>query len=128
MLNTNEGLQLNKDISYVNLALAIKVVGKEALKLGIIRETQDVTRLIVNEGVYLGVEVGRNRIIARKTIVAAGPQTPRLLESSKVKFPDDFFTIASVRVATISLYKAEFYKIKSILILIIENGISYLIY
>ncbi len=73
MLNTNEGLWLNEDISYVNSASAVKAVGEEALKLGVIRETQDVTRLIVNEGVYLGVEVGRDRIIARKTIVAAGP-------------------------------------------------------
>jgi hypothetical protein len=73
MFNTGEGLWLNKDINYIDSALTVKVVGEEVLKLGIKRETKDITRFIVNEGVYLGVEVGYNRVIARKTIVAAGP-------------------------------------------------------
>jgi len=128
MLNTDEGLWLNEDIGYVDSASAVEAVGEEASKLGVIRETQDVTRLIVNEGVCLGVEAGRDRIIAGKTIVAAGPWTPGLLESSKVEFPDDFFTIAGVGVATMSLHEAEFCEMKSMPILVTENGMSYLIY
>jgi sarcosine oxidase/L-pipecolate oxidase len=57
-LNTGKKLWLNEDIGYVDSALAVKAVVKKVLKLGVIRETKDVTKLIINEGVCLGVKAG----------------------------------------------------------------------
>ncbi|KAL9125162.1 MAG: hypothetical protein Q9217_005594 [Psora testacea] len=121
-LNTGEELWLNEDISYVDSALAVEAVAKEASLLGVIRETKDVTRLIINEGVCLGVEADHCRVIAGKTIIAAGPWTPGLLESSKVEFPNDFFTVAGVGVATMPLREAEFNELKSMPILVTGSG------
>lgn len=88
----------------------------------------DVTRLIVNEGVCLGVETDHSRVTARKTIVVAGPWTPGLLESSKVKFLENFFIVAGVGVATMPLDEAKFSEMKSMPILVTECGMFYLIY
>jgi sarcosine oxidase/L-pipecolate oxidase len=127
-LNSDEELWLNENIGYVDSALALEAVAEEASRLGVIRETKDVTRLIVNEGVCLGVEADQYRVIAGKTIIAAGPWTPGLLESSKVEFPDDFFTVAGVGVATMPLDEAEFSELKFMPILVTESGMSYFIY
>ena len=127
-LSTGEKLWLNEDVGYVDSALAVGAVAEEASRLGVIRQTEDVTRLIVNEGVCLGVEVNQHRVIAGKTVIAAGPWTPGLLESSKVEFPIDFFTVAGVGVATIPLHDTEFSELESMPILVTENGMSYLIF
>lgn len=126
-INTGEELWLNKDIGYVDSALAVEAVAEEASKLGVIRKTKDVTRLVVEEGFCLGVEADNRRVIAGKTIIAAGPWTPGLLESSKVEFPTDFFIIAGVGVATMPLHEAEFSKLKSMPILVTEGGMFYLV-
>ena len=127
-LNTGEELWLNEDIGYVDSALAVEAVAEEASIRGVIRETKDVTRLIVNEGICLGVEADHYRVTAGKTIIAAGPWTPGLLESSKVEFPDDFFTVAGVGVATMPLHEAEFSELKSMPILVTESGMFYSAY
>ncbi len=88
------------------------------------RETKDVTRLVVNEGVCLGVEADRGRT----TIIAAGPWTPGLLQSSNVEVPTDFFTVAGVGVATMPLSEAEFRELESMPILVTKGGMFYFIY
>ncbi len=127
-LKTDEELWLNEDIGYVDSASAVEAVAEEASSLGVVRKIMNVTRLIVNEGVCLGVETDHSRVTAGKTIVAAGPWTPGLLESSKIKFPDDFFTVAGVGVATMPLEDAEFSEMESMPILVTECGMSYFIY
>jgi sarcosine oxidase / L-pipecolate oxidase len=127
-LDTGEELWLNEDIGYVDSALAVEAVAEEASKLGVVRETKDVTRLVVDEGFCLGVEADHCKVIAGKTIIAAGPWTPGLLESSKVEFPTDFFTIAGVGVATMPLHEAEFSELESMPILVTESGMFYFVY
>ena len=124
-LGTGEELWLNENIGYVDSALAIEAVAEEASKLGVKREKKDVTRLIVNEGVCLGVEANNCTILAGTTIVAAGPWTPDLLQSSKVEVPTDFFTVAGVGVATMPLHDAEFRELESMPILVTDSGIFY---
>jgi sarcosine oxidase/L-pipecolate oxidase len=125
-LDPGEGLWLNEDIGYVDSALALEAVAKEASNLGVVREKKDVTRIIVIDGICQGVEAaGGGSVAAENTIVAAGPWTPRLLENSKVGFPHDFFTVAAVGVATIALDEAEFDELKSMPILVTESGVSY---
>jgi len=92
------------------------------------RETKDVTRLVVNEGVCLGVEADHGIFIAGTTIIAAGPWTPGLLQSSNVEVPTNFFTVAGVGVATMPLSEAEFRELESMPILVTESGIFYFIY
>jgi len=72
-LNTGEKLWLNEDIGYVDSALAVEAIAEEASRLSVIRETKDVTKLIVNEEVCLGVEADQYRVTTGKTIIAAGP-------------------------------------------------------
>lgn len=127
-LNNGETLWLNEDIGYVDSALAVGAVAEEASRLGVIRQKEDVTRLIINEGVCLGVEADQYRVIAGKTIISAGPWTPALLKHSNVDFPNDFFTLAGVAVATMTLHDAEFSELKSMPILVTEDGMAHLIY
>jgi sarcosine oxidase / L-pipecolate oxidase len=124
-LDPGEELWLNKNIGYVDSALALEAVAKEASTLGVVREKKDVTRLIVNDGICQGVEADGDSVAAENTVVAAGPWTPRLLEISKVEFPDGFFTVAAVGVATIALDEAEFDDLKAMPILVTEGGVSY---
>lgn len=124
-LNTDEELWLNEEVGYVDSALAVEAIADQASTLGVTRETKDVTRLIVNEGICLGVEADHYRVIAEKTIIAAGPWTPGLLNSSQVEFPGDFFTVAGVGVATMPLHEAEFSELKSMPILVTESGMFY---
>lgn len=124
-LDPSEGLWLNEDIGYVDSALALEAVAKEASNLGVVREKKDVTRLIVDNGICQGVEsAGGDSVAAENTVVAAGPWTPGLLENSKVEFPHDFFTVAAVGVATMALDEAEFDELKSMPILVTESGVS----
>ena len=127
-LATGEELWLNENIGYVDSASAVEAVAKEASKLGVTRETKDITRLIVNDGLCIGVEADYCRVIAGTTIVAAGPWTPGLLQKSRVEVPTEFFTVAGVGVATMPLHEAEFRELESMPILVTESGIFYFIY
>jgi hypothetical protein len=54
--------------------LAVEVITKEVLILGVRREKKDVTRLVVDRGVCRGVKAGDYSIVVKKeTVVAAGP-------------------------------------------------------
>ena len=127
-LGIGEELWLNENIGYVDSALAVEAVADEASKLGVKREKKDVTRLVVNEGVCLGVEADNCTIVAGTTIIAAGPWTPDLLQSSRVEVPTGFFTIAGVAVATMPLLEAEFRELESMPILVTGSGMFYFIY
>ena len=123
-LKASEELRFNENINYINFDIVIKAVVKKALILGIKREKKDVIKLIINGGACRGIKVSDYNIIAKKeTVVAASPQTPRLLERSKVEFPSDYFTIITVRVTTMPLKEKEFDELKSILILVIKDGV-----
>lgn len=123
-LEAGEEMWLNEDIGYADFKLAVGAVAGKASLLGVTRMKEEVTKLIVNEGVCQGVEVGDDRFLATKTIVAAGPWTPRILERSEVGFPSDFFTVAGVGVATIDLEEKEFHELKSMPIIVTGGGLS----
>ena len=123
-LGPGEELWLNENIGYVDSDLAVEAVAKTASMLGVIREKKDVTRLVVDGGVCRGVEAGDYSIVVETTVVATGPWTPGLLEISKVEFPQDFFTIAGVGVATMPLKEEEFHALKSMPMLVTERGAS----
>jgi glycine/D-amino acid oxidase-like deaminating enzyme len=123
-LAAGEELRLNEDIGYVDCDLAMEAVAKEASTLGVIRVKKDVTKLMVEGGVCLGVEAGDDRVTADTTIVAAGPWTPGLLDRSQVLFPQDFFTVAGVGVATMPLTEEEFDELKTMPILVTMGGLS----
>lgn len=96
-LNTGETLWLNEDVGYVDSALALEAVAREAAKLGVKRRKEDVTRLIIDEGACIGVEADQWRVVAQKTIVSVGPWTPGLLMNSNVECPSDFLPSPALR-------------------------------
>jgi sarcosine oxidase / L-pipecolate oxidase len=121
-LDPNEELWLNESVGYADSDLALEAVAAEAASLGVLRVKKDIAKFIVTDGSCQGVEVeGGLRISAERTIIAAGPWTPELLEKSGVWFPKDFFTIAAVAVATLDL-DTEFEGFSSMPILVTENG------
>ena len=127
-LDADEDLWLNEDIGYVDSASAVEAVAKEASKLGVFRVLKDVSTLVIEDGICTGFESNYRRVSAGKTIIAAGPWTPYLLESSKVEIPKDFFTIAGVGVATMLLHETEFSEMKSMPILVTESGMFCFVY
>lgn len=125
-LDSGEELWLNEDIGVAHSALAVEAVAVEAAVQGVIREQKDVSKLLIKNGVCYGVEcVGGISITAETTIVATGPWTPALLESSKIQLPQsDFFCVTAIDVATLPLDEDEYEKFKSMPILIAEHGTS----
>lgn len=121
-LGSDEELWLNENVGYADSHLAIESVAEEAASLGVVREKTNVSKLIIREGVCRGVEIDSGTVIAEKIIVATGPWTPGLLEKSGVWFPDNFFTVAAVPVATVSLGDSDSNQLKSMPILVTENG------
>jgi sarcosine oxidase / L-pipecolate oxidase len=82
------------------------------------------TRLVVDpEGEKcVGVEVGDTTVRGKTTIVCTGAWTPSLLEKSKIVTPPGFFQVTAVGVAVIELSDSEFDSLKSMPILVTENG------
>ena len=127
-LNTDEKLWLNEDINYVDSVLTVEAVIEEASILDVIRATKDVTRLIVNEEVYLEVEADHFRIIAEKIIIIVDFWTSDLFKSSKIKFFKNFFIVVDVEMITMSLNKTKFSKLKFMSILVTECDLFYFVY
>lgn len=121
-LEAGERLRLNENVGYADYDSAVEAVAKEAARLGVRREKKNVTRLIVENGICLGVDGDDFRVMAEKeTVVAAGPWTPSLLGRSNVEFRSDFFTVAGVGVATLSLPE-EIDSLKSAPMLVGKDG------
>lgn len=118
-LDPGEQIWHNPDVGYVDSDQALKAVLATA-RVQIVQG--NVTKLIVEDEVCVGVEVGDDIYRAKKTIVAAGPWINGLLRSSRVPFRDNFFTIYGVPVATMRLTDKEFEALKSMPILATENG------
>ena len=91
-----------------------------------IREQKDVSKLLIKNSVCYGVEcVSGISIMAETTIVATGPWTPVLLESSKIQLPQsDFFCVTAIDVTTLPLDEDKYEKFKSMPILIAEHSTS----
>lgn len=123
ILDNAEELYLNPEVGYADSVHAVSAVSQEAVKMGVMRYEEDVTKVLVESGKCVGVEVGGIVFKAEKcTIVSAGVWTPGLLKKSSISFPDDFFTVTAVGVATLSLSDKEFEDLKSMPILVTENG------
>jgi glycine/D-amino acid oxidase-like deaminating enzyme len=105
-LKPDETLRLDESIGSVDFKSALDAAADEASKLGVEIREEDVTKLLVQDGTR--VEVSTGEIVwAKKIIVATGPWTPGLLENSGVIFPDNFFKVVAVPVATMRLEDEE---------------------
>ena len=131
-LDTKEELWLNEDIGVAHSALALEALAVEAEAQGVIRRPKDVSKLLIKNGVCYRAEcVDGISITAKTTIVATGPWTPVLLESSKIQLShdiqDDFLSVTAIGVATLSLDDDEYAKFKSMPILVAEKGMQKII-
>lgn len=132
-LDVEGKLWLNEDIGVADAALALEAVAVQAAVEGVIRRKTDISRILVESGVCCGVEcIDRTSIRSSTTIVATGPWTPRLLESSNIQLPDNiqqnFFHVTAVSVAVLPLSEEEYVRFKSIPIITTSDGRFYLLY
>ncbi|PVI06449.1 FAD dependent oxidoreductase [Periconia macrospinosa] len=125
-LDIEENLWLNKDIGVVDSALALEAVAVEAATLGVIRQKMDISKLLVENGVCRGAEcVDGKCFTAETTIVATGPWTPALLDSSGIQLPHSLqhaFRVTAIGVATSPLTEDEYAQFKSMPILVTPQG------
>lgn len=126
-LDIEEKLWLNEDIGLADSALALEAVALEAAALGVMRQKKDISKLLIKNGVCHGIEcIDGTSIMAETTIVATGPWTPALLESSSVQlshgFQNGFFSVTAIGVATLSLTEDEYAKFNSMPILVTGQG------
>jgi glycine/D-amino acid oxidase-like deaminating enzyme len=126
-LDAGEELWLMEDIGVADSALVLEAVAMEAADQGVIRQRKDVSKLLITDGVCHGVQCVDGISIATKTtIVATGPWTPALLESSRIQLPHDFqdgfFGVTAIGVATLPLDEDEYERFKSMPILVTEQG------
>ena len=125
ILDKGEVLYRNPDVGYADSALAVRALSEKVVELGVCRYEENVTRLVIENGSCLGVEVGGSVVKAKTIIVSVGAWTPGLLEKSNIKVPSDFFVVAGVGVGILTLSETEFDALKSMPILVTENGTSY---
>ena len=88
----------------------------------------NISKLSIGNGICRGVERTDGTIVtAETTILATGPWTPVLLESSTVQLPHDFqdgfFSVTTIGVATLPLTEDEHAKFDSMPILVTDQGI-----
>ncbi|KAI0867256.1 FAD dependent oxidoreductase [Hypoxylon argillaceum] len=125
LLDESEELFLNPNVGYADSARAVESIADDAVKLGVRRHKINVTRLIVEDGKCLGVQVEGSIVKgANQIIVSAGAWTPSLLAQSGIAFPPDFFTATAIAVATVALSDQEFTNLKSMPILATEKAIG----
>ncbi len=127
-LKIDEKLWLNENIDYVDSVSAVEAVAEEASSLSVMRKIMNVTRLIVNKEVCLEVETDHSRIIVEKIIIIVDLWTSELLESSKIKFLENFFIVIKIEVTTMFLDETKFSEMKSMSILVTECDMFYFIY
>lgn len=123
-LKSNEILRFNKSIGSVDFDAALDAAAKQASVLGVERREKDITKLVVQDGICVGVDVAGEIVKAKKIIVAAGPWTPGLLEKSGVGFPDNFFKVVAVSVATMRLTNKELEELHDMPIIVTDEGAS----
>lgn len=75
-------MQFNKNISYIDFNLTIEIITKNLSILNIIKIKKNITKLIIEGRICLGIKINNDYIIADMIIVAADPWTPGLLERS----------------------------------------------
>ena len=126
-LDTEKQLWLNEDIGVADAALVLEAVAVEAATQGVIRQKRNISKLLIENGVCRGVErTDGTSITAETTIVATGPWTSALLESSKIQLPHDFqdgfFSVTAIGVATLPLTEDEHTKFNSMPILVTDQG------
>ena len=98
ILGEGEVLYRNPDVGYADSALAVRALSEKVVELGVCRYEENVTRLVIENGRCLGVEVGGSVVKAKTTIVSVGAWTPGLLKKSNINVPSDFFVVAGVGV------------------------------
>lgn len=122
-LTDGEKLSCNKDVGYIDCALAVDAMLIDAK---VERVKSNVTNIIVRGDECLGVQAdGIIYTTKETTIVAAGPWTPELLDKSGVIYPDNFFRVCGVPVGNMPLAPDDLKN--SMPILVVESGGSNLL-
>lgn len=125
-LTATEGLYLNRNVGYADSDAALQAVSDTIMELGVHvqRLKENITRLVVDPegGKCVGVGVGDTTVRGKTTIVSTGAWTPSLLEKSKIFTPPGLLQVTAVGVAVIDLSDSEFDSLKSMPILVTENG------
>lgn len=131
-MEVGEKLWLNEDVGLAEAAAVLEAVAKEAERQGVRRVKMDVSKIIVEGGVCRGIKPDDGSYFtAKETIMAVGPWTLALLESSEIRLPDqiasNFFIVAAVGVALIDLDEEEYAKYKSMPIVVTKDGIFFIL-
>lgn len=121
-LIATEELYLNPNIGYAGSDAALQAVSNRTVELGVLHFKENITRLIVEAGKCVGVEVGDVFVGAKTIIVSTGAWTPSLLERSKIIIPPGFFQVTAVGVAYLQLQDLEFDQFRAMTILVAEDG------
>jgi len=120
-LAVTEELYLNPNVGYADSHVAVQAVSDRAVELGVQRH-KNVTKLIVEAGKCVGVEVGDTTVQGKTVIVSTGAWTPGLLEKSNIAVPRGFFQVTAVGVAVLELSETEYESLKSMPILVTKDG------
>ncbi|KAL9071032.1 MAG: hypothetical protein Q9157_005622 [Trypethelium eluteriae] len=122
-LDEGDELWINEEVGCVNAAQALEASAAYAATLGILRRKEDISQIIIQDGVCQGVQNVKGEMFPATTVViAAGAWTPTLLKSSKIKFPKNFFQATAVRVGMMDLTKAESDMFRSMPVLVTGHG------
>ncbi|KAI1332971.1 FAD dependent oxidoreductase [Xylariaceae sp. FL0255] len=122
-LEQGEALFLNPTVGYADSALAVQAVSDMVTELGVKRHEKNVTKVVVENGSCVGVEVEGSIIKADKHIVVStGAWTPALLEGSGITVPPNFFLPTAIGVATLVLSDEELQSLSSMPILATQDG------
>ncbi len=71
-LATTEELYLNPNVGYADSDVAVQAVSDRAAELGVQRHKKNVTRLIIEGGKCVGIEVGGTTVQGKPVIVSTG--------------------------------------------------------
>ncbi|KIV98881.1 uncharacterized protein PV09_09371 [Verruconis gallopava] len=121
-LASTEELYFNPNVGYADSDVAVRAISDKAVELGVQRHKSNVTRLVIEAGKCVGVEVGDAVLRGKTTIISAGAWTPGILEKSNIAVPPEFFQVTAVGVAVLKLSDSEFDSLKSMPILVTKDG------
>lgn len=84
-LDEGDELWINEEVGCVDAAQAIEATASYAASLGVSRRQEDISEILIQDGVCQGVKNAKGDIFCASTvIVAAGAWIPALLKNSKI--------------------------------------------
>ena len=124
-LDEGDELWINEEVGCVDAAKALEATAAYAASLGVLRRKEQVSQILVQNGICKGVEnVNGDTFLASTVIIAAGAWTPALLKDSKIEFPNDFFQPTAIWVGMMDITEAELNAFGSMPVLVTGHGQS----